>query len=79
MNEKYAMAARITTQMVCQIMQERHGWTQNQTLSALSKCKLYETLSNYRTKLWMDNPYDIADLFDKELAGEELTLADFFK
>jgi hypothetical protein len=77
MNNKYALAARISAQMVVEIMQDRHNWSQNEALSTLSKCRLFETLSDYRTKLWMDNPHDIADLFDKELAGEELTLKDF--
>jgi hypothetical protein len=27
----------------------------------------------------MDNPHDIADLFDKELSGQQLEPADFFR
>jgi hypothetical protein len=79
MNQKYAMAASLTIQMVLEIMEKRHGWTANHTISQLSKCALYGRMSDYRTKWWMDNPNDIADLFDKELRGESLSPADFFK
>jgi hypothetical protein len=36
-------------------------------------------LGNVSTKLWMDNPLDLADMFERELRGEKLTIADFFK
>jgi hypothetical protein len=79
MKRKYDMAARLTAQMVVEIMAERHGWTANQTLSSLSKCPLYESLCDSATEWWKDNPHDLADLFDKELSGQELEAADFFR
>jgi hypothetical protein len=78
MKRKYDMAAKLTIQMVLEIMQKRHGWDTNQTLSRISKCPLYETLSDSSTKLWMDNPHDIADMFDKVLSGKKLEPQDFF-
>jgi hypothetical protein len=77
--KKYDLAARLTIQMVLEILEKRHGWNTNEALSRISKCPLYETLSDSTTKLWMDNSHDIADLFDKSLRGKEPDLRDFFK
>ncbi|GHU59978.1 hypothetical protein FACS189444_6320 [Spirochaetia bacterium] len=79
MKRKYDMAAKLTIQMVLEIMANRHSWTINQSLSYCSKLRLYETLSDSTTTFWMDNPHDIADLLDKELSGQKLEPADFFK
>jgi hypothetical protein len=78
-NKKYILAARLTILMVLEIMEKRHGWSANETISKLSKCTLYQRLSNYSTKFWMDNPHDLADLFEKELKGEPLVPEDYFK
>jgi hypothetical protein len=77
--KKYDLAAQLTIQMVLEILENRHRWNTNAALSRISKYPLYETLSDSTTKLWMDNPHDIADLFDKILAGKELEPSDFFK
>lgn len=79
MKKKYELAARMTIQMVLRIIEKRKGWTENEAVSRLSKCPLYARLGNVSTKLWMDNPIDLADMFERELRGEQLTLADFFK
>jgi hypothetical protein len=73
----HEIGAKITIQTVIEIMSTRHGWTINETISRLSKLSLYEKLCDPETSLWVDNPNDIADLFDKELNGEVLTLSDF--
>jgi len=73
----HEIGAKITIQTVIEIMSARHGWTINETISRLSKLPLYEKLCDLETSLWVDNPNDIADLFDKELNGEVLTLSDF--
>jgi hypothetical protein len=78
MKKKYDMAAQLTIQMVLEIMGRRHGWSINEALSKISKYPLYETLSDSATKLWMDNPHDTADLFEKCLQGKEPELRDFF-
>jgi hypothetical protein len=79
MNIKYDMAAKLTIQMVLEIMQKRHGWDMNQTISQCSKLQLYELLSDSDTEWWVDNPNDIADLFEKELNGQKLDPLDYFK
>jgi hypothetical protein len=78
MNAKYDMAARLTVNMVVEELMRRHSWGANETLSKMSKTSLYERLVDSGTGLWKDNPLDLADLFDRLFAGEQLTFADFF-
>jgi hypothetical protein len=78
-SDKYALAARMTVNMVVEVLAARHAWSANEALSHLSKTRLYEALEDLQTKLWMDNPLDIADLFDKEYTGQPLTANDFTK
>jgi hypothetical protein len=75
---KYETAARITVNLVAEELSLRHGWSMNDVLSRMTKTGLYARIAESDTKLWMDNPLDLADLFDKELAGERLTISDFF-
>jgi hypothetical protein len=78
MSSKYEMTAQLTANMVVEVLAERHAWSLNETLSKMSKTGLFERLLDPDTKLWMDNPLDIADLFDKLFEGRQLTLADYF-
>ncbi|MDR1712828.1 MAG: hypothetical protein LBR39_01545 [Coriobacteriales bacterium] len=76
--DKYDAAARITVNMVAEELSVRHGWSLNEALSRMTKADLYPSLTSSSTKLWMENPLDLADLFDKEFVGDELTIANFF-
>jgi hypothetical protein len=78
MSDKFDLAARLTVQFVADVLSERHSWSLNDTLSKMAKTELYERLMDSSTKLWMDNPHDLADLFDKLFRGESLSLKDFF-
>jgi hypothetical protein len=76
-DSRYKMAAKLVVNMVVEIVASRHSWNLNEAMSRFSKSHVYELLADTKTKLWMDNPSDIADLFDKEYAGEQLTVKDF--
>jgi hypothetical protein len=79
MNEKYELAARLTVNMVTEILSKRHGWLLNEALSRLSKTRVYDLLADYKTELWIDNPSDIADMFDLEYEGKKLPPDIYFK
>jgi hypothetical protein len=79
MNEKYELAARLTANMVMESLAKRHDWSHNETLSRMSKANLYVLLTDSDTGLWMDNPSDIADMFDLEFQGKPLPHELFFK
>jgi hypothetical protein len=78
MSERIEMAVKLVVNMVAEILASRHTWNLNETLSNMTKTELYQTLADSRTELWMDNPHDIADLFDLEFAGKRLSLDAFF-
>ena len=79
MDEKYDLMAQFTANSVAEILAIRHGWALNEAISRFSKSKIYETLIKSETELWMDNPYDIADMVDMETSGKGIDLAYFFK
>ena len=79
MSEKYDLMARFTANMVAEILAQRHDWPLNEAISHFSKSKVYETLIQSETELWIDNPSDIADLFDTESNGEAIDPARYFK
>ena len=79
MSGKYDLMARFTANMVAEIIAHRHGWVLNDAISRLTKSKTYDTLIRSETELWMDNPSDIADMFDMETAGIEIDPAYYFK
>jgi hypothetical protein len=78
MTEKYDMAAKLVANMVAEEIAARRVWSINDALSHMAKTELYERLMNSDTALWMDNPLDIADLFEKVLDGKQLDATDYF-
>jgi len=79
MSEKYDMTARLTINMVTEIIAKRHGLSLNDAISRFSKTNIYMILSDSKTELWMDNPSDIADMYDMEIQGIEIDPAYYFK
>jgi hypothetical protein len=78
-NSKYEMAAKMTAKMVAEELAERNEWTFNEAISKLAKTSIYERMLDTTTKLWMDNPRDIAEMVMYELRGEEIPPELFFK
>jgi hypothetical protein len=78
MVEKYDMAAKLVANMVAEELAIRRTWSINEALSRMAKTDLYERLMDSETTLWMDNPLDIADLFEKVFDEEQLDAADYF-
>ena len=56
MSGKNDLAARLTVNIVAEIIAKRHDLSLNEALSRFSKTRMYETLINSDTELWMDNP-----------------------
>ena len=79
MNSKYDLMARFTANTVVEILAKRHGLELNEALSRFSKSGIYERLLASETELWMDNPNDIADLYDMESSGKGVDPAYYFK
>ena len=79
MNSKYDLMAQYTANTVTEILAKRHGLELNEAISRFSKSSIYEKLISSETELWMDNPGDIADMYDMEDAGKEVDLAYYFK
>jgi len=64
---------------VAEILAHRHGLALNEAISSFSKSKIFETLIDSETELWMDNPSDIADMYDMETSGAGIDPAYYFK
>jgi hypothetical protein len=79
LSDKYALAARLTVNLVAESLMRRHAWDMNTALSKLSKTALYERLIDHRTQLWTENPSDLATMVDLELDGKEVPAKMFFK
>ena len=79
MKDKFDLMARLTAHSVAEILAGRHGWSLNEAISRFSKSILYEILIQSETELWMDNPADIADMFDMETSDEGIDPAYYFK
>jgi len=79
MSDKYDMAARLTANLVAEIIAKRHDVSLNEAISRFSKTKIYATLLESETELWIDNPSDIADMYDMESDGKEIDPAYYFK
>ena len=79
MSGKYDLMARFTANMVAEIVAQRHGWALNEAISRFSKSKVYDTLIRSETELWMDNPSDIADMYDMENEGKGIDPAYYYK
>jgi len=79
MNSKCDLMARFTANMVAEILSKRHGIELNEAISRLSKSKTYERLLLSETELWLDNPHDIADMFDMENSDSGIDPAYYFK
>ena len=79
MNEKYDLMARFTANTVAEIIAKRHGIELNEAISRFSKTSIYERLLLSETELWMDNPNDIADMYDMEISGKGIDPAYYFK
>ena len=79
MSGKYDLMARFTANMVAEIIAKRHGLELNEAISRFSKSVIYERLILSETELWMDNPNDIADMYDMECSGEGIDPAYYFK
>jgi len=79
MSGKYDLMAKFTANMVAEILAKRHGLELNEAISRFSKSGIYERLILSETELWMDNPNDIADMYDMESCGEEIDPAYYFK
>jgi hypothetical protein len=78
-SNKYALAARLTVNLVAESLMHRHAWDMNTALSKLSKTEIYERLIDHRTQLWTENPSDLATMVDLELDGKEVPAEMFFK
>jgi len=79
MSDKYDLMAKFTANMVAEILSKRHGLELNEAISRFSKSSIYERLILSETELWMDNPNDIADMYDMESRGEGIDPAYYFK
>jgi|GEM_PF-6715512 len=79
MSGKYDLMALFTVNMVAEILAKRHGIELNEAISRFSKSSIYERLILSETELWMDNPGDIADMYDMEIGGKGIDPAYYFK
>ena len=79
MSSKYDLMAQFTANTVAEILAKRHNLELNAAISLFSKSSIYEKLIRSETELWMDNPNDIADMFDLENSGQEIDPAYYFK
>jgi len=79
MSGKYDLMAQFTANMVAEILARRHGWELNTAISLFSKSDTYDTLIRSETGLWIDNPSDIADMYDMEIFDGVINQAYYFK
>ena len=76
---QYDLMARFTANMVAEIIAKRHNIDLNEAISRFSKSSIYERLLLSETELWLDNPSDIADMFDMENSGNGIDPSYYFK
>jgi len=79
MSEKFDLMARFTANAVTEIIAHRYAMPLNKAISLFSKSRVFELLINSKTELWIDNPSDIADMFDMETNGDPIDPAYYFK
>jgi len=79
MSEKFDLMARFTAHAVAEIIAHRYKIPLNEAISLFTKSKVFELLINSETELWIDNPSDIADMFDMETNGDSIDPAYYFK
>ncbi|MDR0825312.1 MAG: hypothetical protein LBN74_09480 [Prevotella sp.] len=77
--EKYELVAKMTAKLVAEELADKNLWTLNEAISKLTKTSIYERVLDIDTKLWMDNPRDIAEMVMCELRGEKIPPSYFFK
>ena len=79
MNDKYDLMVQFAANNVAEVIAHRHGLPLNEAISRFSKSSIYETLICSETELWMDNPSDIADMYDMEARGEKVDPTYYYK